>query len=579
MRFTPFIPPAGLLLLAALVARGAVGELESLQADPKVEAIIRGSPSLQAGGIRFAKLGGRPCLVVTHSAVARDGSFGAALEAEKIAALEGRKELVAFLQGRKVTGRDFLETTNVSKDEVDHFSQTFRSLTTSEVDGSLRGVRTAGSWKVKGEPRHFVIQILDLPGKFTASATAVPAPPEPQVGTPADVGRSVEAPVAQPGMRIVTVSGRYAFLGNVDAARARALVDASQNAIREVMGEWVTAQELARNSTKLESQILSKTEGFISTYKIMSEGVKGTDQYEVVIEAAVVQGKLKSEAVAIGLLKAQLGLPKVSIIAIETDGERAFRETTAPLLNLLTREFVESGITPTDMQQAMNKFKVEEPERWEQAEKLMRKVRDPLEKEFDVQAFGRLGLAADLIVLGMSRATPLGKDSDGVLERYECTVTLRILDANTADVLGTVTDSQTSRADNRNTALINVCKKLVPTVHELIPQTLRKWQDMAGNGRRIPVVLKDIPSPQAGREIRRGLAKILRVQQAEVRIQQQNLLEAEVVFKGTPSDFVGALEDWLDENLKGWDGGAGSSFRTEQRGGKVFVTFTKKNGL
>lgn len=564
-----------IVTLLALAQAGA-GEMEALRADAEIEGLVKASPSLQAGAVRFSKINGRLCLVVTQSAVARDGSFASVLEAEKIAALEGRKELLGFLQGRKITSRDFLETTSVSKDEVDSVAQTFRSLTTSEVEGVLRGVRSAGSWKVKGEPRHYVIQILDVPGKgarniAATSATATPATPD-AGAAPA----KSEIVLSDDGERIVVATGRYAYLGNADASRNRALAEAMQNAIRETLGEWITAQELVKNSSKLESQILTHTEGFISRHEIISQGVKGTDEYEVVIKAWVSQKKLKAEPVVIGLLQKQVGVPKISIIAIETVSGKVFRENTGPLNNMLTREFTEAGITPTDMQQAMNAMRTTQPERWAVASRLMEKVRDPLEKEFDVQAFGRLGIATDLLVMGMISATPLGKDSDGVLDRYECTVRLRVLDANTADVFGTVTDSKTSVADNPNTAIINVCKKLLPEVHELIPQTVRKWQDMVNNGRRIPLKVEGLPDPQVGREIRRGLGKIPRVQQAEVRNQDQDFLEAEVIFKGTNSQFGDAIDDFLDDNLKGWESAAGYTYKRKQQGGLMIITFIKK---
>ncbi len=577
MRQPIFIHLVGVVIVTMVaLAQARAGEMEALRADPEIEALVKASPSLQAGAVRFSKINGRLCLVVTQSAVARDGTFASGLEAEKIAALEGRKELLGFLQGRKITSRDFLETSSVSKDEVDSVAQTFRSLTTSEVEGVLRGVRSAGSWKVKGEPRHYVIQILDVPGKgarniAAASATATPAPP--------DAGATAlksEIVLSEAGERIVVATGRYAYLGNADASRSRALVEAMQNAIRETLGEWITAQELVKNSSKLESQILTHTEGFISRHEIISQGVKGTDEYEVVIKAWVSQKKLKAEPVVVGLLQKQVGVPKISIIAIETVSGKVFRENTGPLNNMLTREFTEAGITPTDMQQAMNAMRTTQPERWAVASRLMEKVRDPLEKEFDVQAFGRLGIATDLLVMGMISATPLGKDSDGVLDRYECTVRLRVLDANTADVFGTVTDSKTSVADNPNTAIINVCKKLLPEVHELIPQTIRKWQDMVNNGRRIPLKVEGLPDPQVGREIRRGLSKIPRVQQAEVRNQDQDFLEAEVIFKGTNSQFGDAIDDFLDDNLKGWESAAGYTYKRKQQGGLMIITFIKK---
>lgn len=69
-------------------------------------------------------------------------------------------------------------------------------------------------------------------------------------------------------------------------AKKRALLDAQKNAVEMAVGVYVNAVTRVEKSMLVEQKILSKTNGYIKKYKILSEGGKD-NLYKIRIEAAV----------------------------------------------------------------------------------------------------------------------------------------------------------------------------------------------------------------------------------------------------------------------------------------------------
>ncbi|MDD4005157.1 MAG: hypothetical protein PHW69_08155 [Elusimicrobiaceae bacterium] len=103
--------------------------------------------------------------------------------------------------------------------------------------------------------------------------------------------------------------------------RAAALVSAQRNAVEKVVGVFVSAKTLVRESITIDQKILARTQGFIKTYKVLDEGRQG-DLYRVQIKAVVLVSDVNN---VIGEL--QLDRPvydkKVLFIAAEPGAEYA----------------------------------------------------------------------------------------------------------------------------------------------------------------------------------------------------------------------------------------------------------------
>lgn len=73
---------------------------------------------------------------------------------------------------------------------------------------------------------------------------------------------------------------------NIVKAKKRALADAQKNAVEMAVGVYVNAVTRVEKSMLVEQKILSKTNGYIKKYKILSEGAEN-DLYKIRIEAMV----------------------------------------------------------------------------------------------------------------------------------------------------------------------------------------------------------------------------------------------------------------------------------------------------
>lgn len=99
----------------------------------------------------------------------------------------------------------------------------------------------------------------------------------------------------------------------VDIARSKAIDEAQRSAVERVVGVMVSSStEVENYQVKLDS-ILSESQGFINTYKIIQEEREG-DQYRVTIEADVGVDRLKSRMEAVNMIMSRQSRPRLLVL-------------------------------------------------------------------------------------------------------------------------------------------------------------------------------------------------------------------------------------------------------------------------
>lgn len=99
----------------------------------------------------------------------------------------------------------------------------------------------------------------------------------------------------------------------VDIARSKAIDEAQRSAVERVVGVMVSSTtEVENYQVKLDS-ILSESQGFINTYKVVSEEREG-DQYRVTIEADVGVDRLKDRMEAFNMIMSRQSRPRLLIL-------------------------------------------------------------------------------------------------------------------------------------------------------------------------------------------------------------------------------------------------------------------------
>ena len=102
---------------------------------------------------------------------------------------------------------------------------------------------------------------------------------------------------------------------NLESTRQKAIDKALQSVVESTVGVTITSESIIENNTLVKDSIYSKANGYIKSYKIISEGDKH-GEYQVKIEAVVKYGEIYSELEKLGLiiLSDKVGNPRVMVI-------------------------------------------------------------------------------------------------------------------------------------------------------------------------------------------------------------------------------------------------------------------------
>lgn len=107
----------------------------------------------------------------------------------------------------------------------------------------------------------------------------------------------------------VTVQGEALIEGaDLPRARQRALQEAFNVALTQVMGAYLTADSYTRNYESIERNVYSRTEGYIKTYEVVKEAPE-EGLLELTVRVEVSAEPLKDDLTALGILLDAMGNP------------------------------------------------------------------------------------------------------------------------------------------------------------------------------------------------------------------------------------------------------------------------------
>ncbi len=236
---------------------------------------------------------------------------------------------------------------------------------------------------------------------------------------------------SEPGSTQVEVEGYASIVGGrKDQAREAAIQNAFRRAVEQVVGVAVESRTVIKDSELLNDRIFSKSRGLIKTYRIISENTE-KDAYRVTVLAAVSRYRLEQELDNAGVLIRKIGRPRTAIVVVEQNTEGV----SAPggvIESYLVGSFARKGYNLVD-RQAMVAI-----------EKIAAASGDHTDAVVRAAAAG----GAEVVILGQAKATQ-GNPVPGMSMRpVQVAASCRVLDADTAEVLATV--SLTRQALNVN---------------------------------------------------------------------------------------------------------------------------------
>lgn len=149
--------------------------------------------------------------------------------------------------------------------------------------------------------------------------------------------------------------------GDLLGAQKAALADAQRKAVELVVGVYITAETMVQKAVTIKSNILARTEGYITRYDVLKEGKDG-EFYKVKIKALVKLEEINKDLDRLGLLVTpeEAGNPRVSIIIVEEvdkqpseagDAEMAISQA---LLNTNYPVVESTTLSDTEIEHALN---------------------------------------------------------------------------------------------------------------------------------------------------------------------------------------------------------------------------------
>ncbi|MDY7002031.1 MAG: hypothetical protein SVS15_09665 [Thermodesulfobacteriota bacterium] len=283
----------------------------------------------------------------------------------------------------------------------------------------------------------------------------------------------------------VTAEGVAYFTGNdTAAARAKALDQALRTAVEQQVGVLITSQSVVDNYTLVSDKILNQSQGYIESYQITSQGVRGQGEYVVTISAVVKKGKLTSTLENLGLLQALKEKPKLVVLIDEKNmsagrgfGDVAEAETT------LVQEFMVKG------------FRVVDPESLRRSidrESALRAIAgDDKAAATIAQRYG-----AQIAVMGKAHASSGPRIQSTNMRSIQAVVTARVVETDSAKIIAAGSESAAKPhihpVTGGSLALASASKKLAK---KLISDITAQWQkDVYGSSRELVLSVTGLTS-------------------------------------------------------------------------------------
>lgn len=218
---------------------------------------------------------------------------------------------------------------------------------------------------------------------------------------------------------IVVAEGEAPYKADdVPGSHAAALAAAQRAAVEQVVGVYVSAKTLVDKAVAIENNILTHVNGYVKKYEILSEGRSG-EWYKVRIRALVATNQLHQDLDSLGLLRQPaVGNPRVAFLLQEWVGEK--RVDNGEAARALTQGLLNRGFQVVALSSSVNADA------------------DPV----DIAKSTSRG-EAELIVAGLARAQSLGygEKEFGGLSSYRASISIRVLEVGTGEVLTTVSET------------------------------------------------------------------------------------------------------------------------------------------
>ncbi len=272
-------------------------------------------------------------------------------------------------------------------------------------------------------------------------------------------------------------------------ARDQAIDDALRKAVEQTLGTFVQASTLVQNNMLVEDNILAWSDGYVRSYRVVSEGMVDASTFEANIEAIVEVANLKNDWESVQNLINRMGNPRVMFM-IE---EQNIGETP----NRLDYLSIDMNVTETTLLDKFiqNQFECVDPAT----------VRQNLKQEQaaailqgDTQLAANLAkkLGAEVIVTGkaFAKIATIGMNLGG-MKSCQANVTARVIKADVATVIATSIQNAAAVHIDEVTGGTEAIKKATNKLaDDLIAKIVQTWKDEFYKATTVKIIVKGATS-------------------------------------------------------------------------------------
>lgn len=254
-------------------------------------------------------------------------------------------------------------------------------------------------------------------------------------------------------------------------ARDQAIDDALRKAVETTLGTFVQSSTLVQNNMVVEDNILSWSNGYVRSYRVLQEGSPDLANYEVTIEAVVELANLKNDWESVQNLIQRMGNPRIMFMVEE--------QNIGASTNRFDYLSVDMNVTETALLDKFiaNGFECVDPAT----------VRQNIEQDQamailqgNTQIASAIGkkLGAEVVITGKAVAKVATGINLGGMKSCQANITARVIKADVATVIATSSQHAAYPHIDEVTGGTEAIKKAANKMaDELIEKITKKWKD------------------------------------------------------------------------------------------------------
>lgn len=218
-------------------------------------------------------------------------------------------------------------------------------------------------------------------------------------------------------------------VGGVPAARDRAIQDANQKAIKQVVGMVISSEKLVEDNELISSTIKAETTGYILGYDIISEGEDG-DLYKVKVKAEVGMDKIEKNVKAVKNFLQARGYPRI-VVLVDENAENQAGESweTGSFMTSLEKYMMSRHFTFVD-KNVIKSVLAKENVRFSEL------AGSSVSPELATKL---AGAGAEYIIQGTATANWFMDIRS--MKSYRGTASIKVIDASTAEIIASTSDT------------------------------------------------------------------------------------------------------------------------------------------